>query len=181
MLVRNLDQRLTDLRSAREAVPDWKRFTRAAKRLLWGPRMLTALDYLNGPGWNDGGCRILAEANLIWLRGRAQRFVMIGRTMRSDVQKVHHVLVRVRFGDVERYLDGDGASTEAALLRRWRDLEGLVDPFLLADPDARHAEASAHEIPSNPALSAQLARTLELELGHLFPAVDQASSSRSAA
>lgn len=145
---------------ARADVVDWKQFTRAARRLLWSDRMLRTLHYLNDAGWNDGGCRILAEANLLWLGPLAERYVLIDR------KQVQHVVVRV--GD--RYLDGDGASTERTLLRRWRR-EGLERPFLLADPDAKLANASERTpegIPSNHALSARLATQLELELGAFF-------------
>ena len=111
------------------------------------------LDDLGHVGWHDGGCRILAEAYLLILP-EASRYVLVGS---RDIPKAHvqHVLVRVE----DRYLDGDGASTEATLLRRWRALEGVSRARLVPDPDARLAD-QATEIPCNRALSARLAQAL---------------------
>jgi hypothetical protein len=127
-------------------------FARAAKKALWGP-LLHMLDDLGHVGWHDGGCRILADAYLLILP-KASRYVLVGSRGTPNAQ-VQHVLVRV--GD--HYLDGDGASTEATLLRRWGTLEGVSRARLVPDPDARLAD-QATEIPRDRALSARLAKEL---------------------
>jgi hypothetical protein len=135
---------------------DWPAFSRAAHRALWGP-LLPLLRNL-GVGWNDGGCRILAEAYLLWLPGAA-RYVLVG-SHGATVPKVQHVVARV--GD--HYLDGDGASTAAEMLERWRSQEDVLRPSLVPDPDARLADEET-EIPYDSELSRRLAVELQRRLG----------------
>jgi 8-oxo-dGTP pyrophosphatase MutT (NUDIX family) len=144
---------------------DWRAFSRALKKLLWGP-LLSMLHPLGDAGWNDGGCRVLADANLLWLP-RATRYVVTGTHDHGPggPAKVQHVLVRV--GD--RYLDGDGASTEATLLKRWRTQEDVANARLAPDPAGLFAD-SAEEIPQDREMSEEIAAVLRNKLSALMPA-----------
>lgn len=140
---------------------DWASFSRESKRLLWGP-LLPVLDELCGPGgcgWNDGGCRVLAEAYMLWLPG-AERVVLVGwsNPLYTKLQ-VQHVLVRV----ADRYIDGDGACTLNSLVRRWRVREGIKNLQLLSDPGASLSNKSK-DIPVRPELSRRLADVLRVNL-----------------
>lgn len=82
---------------------------------------------LLGPGyatWTAGGCWILAQAIHKWLGPPTKLWAIVDGDAPRAVQ---HVVVSI--GDF--YLDGDGLSSQAALLRRWRDQEGIQRPRLM--------------------------------------------------
>jgi len=97
------------------------RFGVALKRYINSDDAYALLDdtpELAGSTWQAGGCWALAQALRELIRGSHLCAVV-------DMGGVqHHVLVRLG----EHYLDADGASTEAQLLRRWRTLEHLQGP-----------------------------------------------------
>lgn len=100
--------------------------------------------------WCEGGCLVLAQALSALVDGE----MLVVASERGP----EHVVVRM--GDV--YLDGDGASTEEELLRRWRTEENLPGAFLdRFRPDG----CRARQIPfASPAQTFGLARHL-LERG----------------
>ncbi len=84
-----------------------------------------------GDTWTAGGCWVLAAA----LHSILPRSSLVAVT---DDGVVQHVLVRWS----GRYWDADGGSSKQALLRRWRDVEGLRAPRL-EEFDASVEEDSA--------------------------------------
>jgi hypothetical protein len=120
--------------------PSRPHLTRALRAFLRHPSALRLLaEHGLDCGWNDGGCRILADALVQWLGVPARHGAIA-----SDYSPVAHVLVR--WGPYA--LDADGLSPERALVRRWRDLE-LVPGARLVDPTPGEL-AGATEIPATP-------------------------------
>lgn len=73
--------------------------------------------------WIAGGCWILAEALQAWIGPGAVKWSIHSQEVPGRIQ---HVVVKVG----HCFLDGDGASSEEMLLRRWRDKERIERPFL---------------------------------------------------
>jgi hypothetical protein len=93
--------------------------SRGLRSWLWTPANLALI---GGHGWNDGGCRILAEALICWLGLPEAAFAGV----RDAAGVQHHVAVRVG----SKLIDGDGISDEATLLRRWRTREMVASAGL---------------------------------------------------
>ncbi len=126
MTVRALAQRPND--QVRE---DAAGYGRALRRALWTDEALALLpgDY----GWNDGGCLLLADAMCLLLGNDARLMAVVG----NGTSLGQHFLVRVslRHHD-DWYLDGDGATRTATMLRRWEDVELIRGPRLVPAANA---------------------------------------------
>ena len=101
--------------------------------------------------WISGGCLPLARA-LVNLLGPEAELRAIG----SDTNMHEHVVVV--YGSW--YFDGDGASHEVTLLRRWRTQEYLDNPFLL-----EFSDAYATQLYDNAELVAAITEALRAEVG----------------
>lgn len=106
------------------------------KDVLWADEVLALLIDV---GWNDGGCRSLMKAFLIWFDSE---MVMPYQIVKSPEER-HSEHVVVRIGQV--FLDGDGISTESELIDRWKYEERLGNVFLrefdpLNEPAHRNGE-----------------------------------------
>jgi hypothetical protein len=135
---------------ARSPLLAWRHVRGASLRqLLYAESTLQWLPD-RASSWCQGGCLVLAQA-LCALVNEEMLVVASGRGP-------EHVVVQM--GDV--YLDGDGVSTEAELLHRWRTEERLPGAFLdRYRPDA----CRARHIPgASPVETFALARHL-LECG----------------
>jgi hypothetical protein len=102
--------------------------------------------------WLAGGCWLLAEALHAWIGPRSSMWSLMG----SQYHNVNHVVIRV--GNC--YLDGDGASTERELLKRWENEELVPKPYLRP---FRPEEAQNIECPVGPGKALVVA--LEEEFG----------------
>ena len=85
--------------------------------------------------WTAGGCLLLADM-LAKATGGQKVAIYDGET---GIRIGHPEHIAVKLG--EMYLDGDGASTEASLIDRWRREEGLGNPVIAPynAPDAKRA------------------------------------------
>ena len=118
------------------------------------------IDQATGSGWLDGGCLILADALVEWLGEGAEPYFLIGGTSGSDGRPVdwpEHALVR--YGDI--YLDGDGESSEEALLKRWAEEEGIEEGWLAPSTEDLRKASLEGGIPIDLDLSARLAGRLK--------------------
>jgi hypothetical protein len=127
--------------------------SRRLHRFLWSPPIFARLAPY-GCGWNDGGCRILAEALVAWLGPAAA----IAFVCTADGE-VEHVVALVG----PWVLDGDGISPRSSFLDLWGRREGIAAAHL-ALFDAAVLEGSP--IPADAALS----RALAAALATRFPA-----------
>jgi hypothetical protein len=132
--------------------PRLREFGNALHRLLYFKKEVWEILPKDWGTWVAGGCRILAEALHGWIGPRSSMWALKG----SRYHNVNHVVVRV--GDC--YLDGDGASTERALLKRWEEFELVPDPYLRP---FRPEEAMDLECPTRPIRA--LVAALEEEFG----------------
>jgi len=81
--------------------------------------------------WTAGACWVAAEAISRWLGPAFSRPVALwGHPRKGAAMGIQHVVAEVEIPQGRRYLDGDGYSTSATLLRRWREVEGVQDPYL---------------------------------------------------
>ncbi|MCR6108650.1 hypothetical protein HXA32_20475 [Salipaludibacillus agaradhaerens] len=88
------------------------------KRVLWSEE---ALSLLPGCGWNDGGCRSLMKAFIIWLGPDHARSYQIVKDSEQGCSE--HAFIRIGLW----FLDGDGVSGLDQMFYRWRFEEGLSD------------------------------------------------------
>jgi hypothetical protein len=137
-----------------------QRLSRRMKSILWTDATLALLP---GYGWNDGGCAILALALLKYFGVGQLVGVWSGRDWPLSGSVLEHVVLKV--GNV--YLDGEGVSTEAALLERWRVKERVKNLHLevMKRPQLIRV-AEVEDIPIEPALI----RKVALFLGQNIPA-----------
>lgn len=91
-------------------------FSYKLKNALWSD---AALALIPDFGWNDGGCRSLMKAFILWFGAEYVRTYQIVKT--SEQFHSEHVFVRV--GDW--FLDGDGVSGFNEIKNRWLFEEGL--------------------------------------------------------
>jgi hypothetical protein len=107
-----------------EGVPLSRGSYEALSDYLYSEEVFSILEEeLPGSSWVQGGCWPLAEAlrreiggELVGVWGRWRGFP-------------DHIVCRIA---PNTYLDGDGISTEEELLYRWREIEGMKDPYLEA-------------------------------------------------
>lgn len=97
--------------------------------------------------WVSGGCWVLARALHEWIGLRSELQVIYSFTDSEYFadKMPQHVVVKI--GNC--YLDGDGASTEHALLSRWINKEGLAEPEL-RPMDVEKLETAGIECPIGP-------------------------------
>lgn len=108
-------------------------FSKEFYDFLWTDKMLA---FLPGCGWNDGGCRSLMHAVLMWLP-------------KSDliepyeiVKNPKHVVAEHAFVKVGNwFIDGDGVSTKEQLRKRWIEEEGFPS-YLIIRPYDYESEPS---------------------------------------
>lgn len=112
-----------------------------------------------GPGgtWTAGGCALLAAA--LSKAGIGILTVLDGSGHGSDLRKAQHWLVQVPGG----YIDADGFSTGAELLRRWKNDELVADGELRA-PKPADFRSESWQPALNKALVDELAAKLKLVL-----------------
>lgn len=140
------------------------------KKAIWTPAAVRILDESTGGTWLAGGCALLALA-LKKVFGRRAELMSI-RSDRYDPDRVEHVLVQI---DGRYYLDGDGASAESALIKRWQRVEHV--------PDARVAGASDDDIwdaglwPDDESVE-ELVKVLKGEVAEANPIVEGRDYSR---
>lgn len=96
-------------------------FNKAFLNFIWQERLVNLLE---GCGWNDGGCRSLMKANLLWLAGEDVKTYQIVRSK----ERLHSDHAFVKIGSY--YLDGNGFATHKRLYQRWRYEEGLPSVFI---------------------------------------------------
>lgn len=133
------------------------------RRFWWEGPGLLFLAELEG-AWCDGACWICAEALLLYVQstrgdqdGEVRLAVVAGEGRSAD-----HVVVAVRIGEREVFLDADGVSTEQELLARWTTRERLKQPRLV--PYDEHLLSQAG-IPRDPEMSQRLAACLVEHIG----------------
>lgn len=87
-------------------------FGQELSELLWSERLL---DVLDGPGWLDGGCLILANAVDIWSRSILKPIAWVWKDdTLSDGVRASHYAMAYDLGDGElAILDGNGLGTLA--------------------------------------------------------------------
>lgn len=109
---------------------------RALKKLIQSDAAYRILDGACGGTWLAGGCALLAVA--LEQAGAGALWVLVGRSTRNSPPQVQHWLVRTPGG---LFLDGDGVSSEMMLLKRWAEIEDVLEPMLRpAEPGDRHGE-----------------------------------------
>lgn len=124
--------------------------------------------------WDEGLCGVLADGLFQWIAhspevsSGAVSLLLVGDTNCP----AQHVVVCVQAKSVDEAvkrwcLDSDGVSSEAVLLRIWRDVEGLKDPFL-----ANYDEELLlkYNIPHDQEKSARLAECFFSVFGSFSPA-----------
>lgn len=109
-----------------------------------------AYDLLDGYGWTDGGCYLLAAALADILAGQRHPYAIVGLFAQDRIYVgAQHVLIRVEIGGTAWYLDADGAASYGELMYRWRTVEGVPSPVLV---DLTRAGLLLHpETPRDPA------------------------------
>jgi hypothetical protein len=110
--------------------PRWTRlFGRDLKHWLYDVKGAWPILPEGWDTWLAGGCWVLARALHEWI-GKGSEIWAVYSEVGSDVLHPdiipQHVVVKI--GDC--FLDGDGASNEAQLLKRWGEVEGLIYPEL---------------------------------------------------
>jgi hypothetical protein len=108
----------------------WPWFGKRLRRVAHSRAGYALLDKYHLVMWGAGGCYAMALALKALLDDPAAHLVAITH---GDDWLAQHVLVEID----GYYLDGDGASTRAQLLTRWRKEEGLRSPRIVALRDAR--------------------------------------------
>jgi hypothetical protein len=88
------------------------------KQVLWSDEALALIPDF---GWNDGGCRSLMKAFLLWLGRDELRTYQIVKT--PEQHHSEHAFVQVG----PWFLDGDGVSGFAQMKYRWQFEERLPD------------------------------------------------------
>lgn len=111
-----------------------RRLSRAFRAFLESDRNRALVEPFGG--WGDGGDLILADAVVMWLAAPPPHVEPVVLAEIPELRVVfRHALV-----SVGRWLvDADGVSSRPTLKRRWREVEGLVVPIVLADPDRQIA------------------------------------------
>ena len=111
-------------------------FSEDLRRLLWRGPALALMAEQEGT-WRAGLCWVLAEGLLRWITvSRTLPPPAVSLVVVGDARcPAHHVVVGVQIkddgGQEHRwYLDANGVSTRATLLRYWREEERLIRPFL---------------------------------------------------
>lgn len=99
--------------------------SRALRAALYSPHGMRLLDASGGGTWTAGGCLVLAAAS-----ARVFRCPVRGVVTRSQPLLLQHAVAELPVGGRLLYADGDGLSTECALVRRWREDEGLEGAHL---------------------------------------------------
>lgn len=105
-------------------------FGRQLKRWLYSEKGAWPIIPTAYASWVSGGCWVLARALQYWIGQDAELLAIYSwpEIPGDDDEKMpQHVVVRIG-GYGGCYLDGDGASTEKALLSRWVNEEGLIEP-----------------------------------------------------
>jgi hypothetical protein len=105
---------------------------RAIRHFCRTDESFALLDRTKGTGgtWTSGGCWILAHAIAKGFNGQVYCVMSRGDTLVegnvTDEARAQHFVAKIG----HLYLDADGASMKDTLLRRWKNLEHLHDPFL---------------------------------------------------
>lgn len=98
------------------------------KQVLWSDEALALIPDF---GWNDGGCRSLMKAFLLWLGRDELRTYQI--VIKPEQHHSEHTFVQVG----RWFLDGDGVSGFAQMQHRWLFEERLPGVIIRQfDPDA---------------------------------------------
>jgi hypothetical protein len=120
------------------------------RRVLYGAEVFGLLNDLDC-GWLDGGCLILAEALHQVLGGE---LVMVVNAADPDWPPQHAAVLW------DGWLwDGDGATRRRTFLHRWKYLEGVPRPRLVAaDPDRMERRGTPRDTRLSCTLAAELAR-----------------------
>lgn len=97
------------------------------KQVLWSDEALALIPDF---GWNDGGCRSLMKAFILWLGRDELRTYQIVK--KPEQHHSEHAFVQVG----RWFLDGDGVSGFAQMEHRWRFEERLSGVIIREfDPD----------------------------------------------
>lgn len=113
-------------------------FSYRLKKRLWSDEVLALIPHF---GWNDGGCRSLMKAFVLWFDSEELRTYQIVKS--PDHYHSEHAFVRI--GDW--FLDGDGVSGFNQMEHRWLYEEGLARVIIREfDPDTEPVHTNG-EVP----------------------------------
>lgn len=112
-------------------------FSYRLKNVLWSDETLALIPDF---GWNDGGCRSLMRAFIIWFDSEELRTYQIVTS--PDHYHSEHAFVRI--GDW--FLDGDGVSGFDEMEHRWLFEEGFPSVIIREfDPDTEPVHVNGDE------------------------------------
>ena len=113
-------------------------------RRIWSEDMISHLD---GCGWQDGGCFLLAEAISMWSGGKYKIFMLVNESSRCD-----HAVVRV---SRNLYFDSDGLFTEKDILSKHKEYEGVHVVLR-----RYHDGFELRDVPRDPVVSKEIAGSI---------------------
>ncbi|MCA1012805.1 hypothetical protein [Halobacillus halophilus] len=134
-------------------------FSYQLKNVLWSEE---ALSLIPDFGWNDGGCRSLMKAFMIWFGSDSLRTYQIVK----EPDQFHSEHAFVRLGDW--FLDGDGVSGLLEMKHRWLYEEGFSAVIIREfDPETEPNHSNGEEPHYiHPALIRKLVQILDKHFHH---------------